>query len=193
MPRLQLLTDPDDPAGADLPVHEGEALLCRAGVRWGRAAAPLHDVSSEPRLRHARALIALQRRFGPVDHVRRHRCGRAAQPALAAAAPQTGRDELLLVVEGRCTWQLPAPAHRAWLRCTWEALEWFTRPVGAHDRFLERGGEEPAEWLVLSRTRRPGLPPWTAGPDSAPVCSPVRPVIAAAFRSISPTPAGAMA
>lgn len=182
MPRFELITDPDSDHGADgvncqeLTAAEAEALLHRAGVQFGRALPPPRDHSTEPRLRHARALLQLQQRFGPMDHVRRHRAT-SASPAPLIAAPDDGADEWLLVVEGRLGGLLPLAG--GWLRCHWEPLDWFTRPRGLRALPSASGKPEPVEWLVLSRARWPGRPSLDGSRRAIPLPAVLQPELAA--------------
>lgn len=178
MPRFELITDhgADGANCQELPAAEVEALLHRAGVQYGRALPPPRDHSTEPRLRHARALLQLQQRFGPMDHVRRHRATSASKASLVAA-PDDGADEWLLVVEGRLGGLLPLVG--GWLRCHWEPLDWFTRPRGLRALPTASGKPEPVEWLVLSRARLPGRPPLDGSRRTMPLPAVPHPLLSA--------------
>ncbi len=158
MPRFEFVTHPEQASGPEIPPEFLDGLLYRTGLQWGCAAARTQGSSSEPRLRHARALLQLQQRFGPMDHVHRRRATSASPASLLATPAQPEADEWLLVVEGQLGAQWAVPG--GWLRAEWGVLEWFTRPAGLRALPLPRDparAPEAAEWLVLSRARRRGL------------------------------------
>lgn len=186
MPRFQLVSHAQNRSGPELTASQAAELLGRVGLHFGRAPAPVHHASAEPRLRHARALLQLQQRFGEVDHVRRRRATTASAAALLAP-PGDEAEAWVLVVRGQISVQLPLGC--GWLRCTWEPLDWFTRPAGLRAVPDAAEDEEPVEWLVLSRHLRPARPVLASGLRQSLLRSPVLPLLRLSSPSLAGVPA----
>lgn len=168
MPLFHLLPSPGDPTGRPIAASQGEGLMRSCSVAWGRVDPPRGAMSTEPRLRHARALARLEQRFGMVDHVRRFR-----SPDDAAPASDPANDELLLILHGRLSVITALPAAGGGLLTTWGPLEWVALPAGLARQLLPRRDNDAVEWLVLSRDGRPRR---AVGPDHPVACSGGRPV-----------------